>query len=351
MASTLKENIKQRYRDLQEAQSGPSRPVIYAALAGNFMVALTKLAAALWTGSSAMLSESIHSAVDMGNELLLLYGMRRAETRPDPEHPFGYGRELYFWSFVVAVLIFTLGAGMSIYEGVNHILDPEPISDAHVNYLVLLASALFEGATWLFTLSKFKGRRSIAELAGAVRESKDPPTFIVLLEDTAAILGIVIAFLGIWLSQLLSDPRLDGVASIAIGCLLACTAWVLARETKDLLIGERAHQGIVDSILQQAGELDGVAGAHGVMTAHLAPNQIMAALSVEFEDELRTTQIEALVVEMEKRIRVVHPEVVVLFVKPQSKHRFHQVLADRYGDTADLVADDAVERHQDAGHS
>lgn len=342
MARALKRTVAQWKRELERAgdSGAPSRPVIYAALAGNLMVALTKLAAALWTGSSAMLSECIHSAVDMGNELLLLYGMRRADIRPDPDHPFGYGRELYFWSFVVAVLIFTLGAGMSIYEGVNHILDPEPISDVHVNYLVLMASALFEGATWLFTLSKFKGRRGIAELAGEVRESKDPPTFIVLLEDTAAILGIAIAFLGIWLSQLRDDPRLDGVASILIGCLLAATAWVLARETKDLLIGERAHQGIVDSILERAREVEGIVGAHGVMTAHLAPDQIMAALSVEFDDELKTPQIEALVVEMEKRIRAAHPEVVVLFVKPQSHHRFRQALADRYGDT---VADYTVQ--------
>lgn len=317
-----------------KGQDGPSRTVIHAALLGNLMVALTKLGAALWTGSSAMLSECIHSMVDTGNELLLLYGMRRADIRPDPEHPFGYGRELYFWSFVVAVLIFTLGAGMSIYEGIHHMLHPEPISDVHINYLVLLASALFEGASWLFTLSKFKGRRGLAELAGAVRESKDPPTFIVLLEDTAAILGIAIAGLGIWLSQQLGDPRLDGVASIAIGGLLACTAWVLARETKDLLIGERAHQGIADSILECASGVEGVAGAHGVMTAQLAPNQILAALSVEFDDALRTPQIEALVTELEQRIRAAHPMVVVLFVKPQSHHRFRQALADRYGDTA-----------------
>lgn len=312
----------------------PSRPVIYAALAGNLMVALTKLAAALWTGSSAMMSEFLHSTVDMGNELLLLYGMHRADIRPDPEHPFGYGRELYFWSFVVVVLIFTLGAGMSIYEGVNHILHPELISNVHVNYLVLLASALFEGATWLFTLSRFKSRKSIAKLIREVRHSKDPPTFIALLEDTAALIGIAIAFLGIWLSQLYGDPRLDGAASIAIGCLLACTAWILARETKALLVGERAHQPIIDSILQLASEVEGVVGAHGAMTAHLAPNQILAALSVEFDDEMKTSQIEALVVEMENRIREAHPEVVVLFVKPQSRHRFHQALAGRYGNKA-----------------
>jgi cation diffusion facilitator family transporter len=339
-------NLGRALRNLSRSAGSaePSRAVIYAALLGNLLVALTKLAAALWTGSSAMLSECIHSTVDMGNELLLLYGMRRAGIRPDPEHPFGYGRELYFWSFMVAVLIFTLGAGVSIYEGINHIRDPEPIGDAHVNYLVLLASALFEGASWLFTLSRFKGRRGIAELAGAVRDSKDPPTFIVLLEDTAAILGIVIAFFGIWLSQLRDDPRLDGVASIAIGCLLAGTAWVLARETKALLIGERAHQGIVDSILARASEVEGIVGAHGAMTAHMAPDQILAALSVEFDDELKTPQIEALVIEMEKRIRAAHPEVMVLFVKPQSPHRFHQALADRYGDT---VAEHPAESRRD----
>lgn len=314
-------------RLLQPEQS--SRLVVYAALAGNFMVAVTKLWAAIWTGSSAMLSESIHSVVDMGNELLLLYGMHRAGQRPDQDHPFGYGREVYFWSFVVAVLVFTLGAGLSIYEGVHHILDPEPIENATANYLVLLAAGVFEGGSWLLTLHKFKGTKSYAELPDEVRRSKDPPTFIVLLEDTAALFGIATAFIGIWLSQHLHAPIYDGIASIIIGVILAVTAAILAQETKGLLIGERAHQGILDSILATVSALAGVVGANGVLTVHLAPHQILAALSVEFEDHLRTPQIETLVVDMETRIRDKHPEVVVLFIKPQTSGRFQQMQETR----------------------
>lgn len=303
-----------------------SRLVIYAALAGNFLVALTKLWAAVWTGSSAMLSESIHSLVDMGNELLLLYGLHRANQRPDHDHPLGYGREVYFWSFVVAVLIFTLGAGLSIYEGIHHIMDPEPVENVLASYLVLLAAAIFEGCSWLLTLHKFKGPKRIADLPEEVRHSKDPPTFIVLLEDTAAMLGIAAAFAGIWLSQHFNEPAWDGVASIVIGVILAATAVVLGQETKGLLIGERARQEVLDSILAEATSLDGVVGANGVLTVHLAPHQILAALSVEFEDDLNTPQIEALVIEMETRLHALHPEIVALFIKPQTAGRFQDAL-------------------------
>jgi cation diffusion facilitator family transporter len=322
---------RQRLSSAQQPAES-SRLVIYAALAGNFLVAVTKLWAALWTGSSAMFSESIHSLVDMGNEFLLLYGLHRANQRPDHDHPLGYGREVYFWSFVVAVLIFTLGAGLSIYEGIHHILDPEPVENVLASYLVLLAAAIFEGCSWVLTLRKFKGGKRYAELPDEVRHSKDPPTFIVLLEDTAAILGIIAAFIGIWLSQHFSEPAWDGVASIVIGVILAATAAVLGQETKGLLIGERARQEVLDSILAEATSLDGVVGANGVLTVHLAPHQILAALSVEFEDELKTPQIEALVIDMETRLHALHPEIVALFIKPQTAGRFRDVLHQQRND-------------------
>jgi len=219
-----------------------SRTIIYAALAGNLLVAITKFAAAAWTGSSAMFSEGVHSVVDSGNELLLLYGMHRGATRPDHDHPLGYGREIYFWSFVAALLIFTLGAGVSVYQGVTHILHPKPIQNVLVSYIVLVLSALFEGTSWCFTLHKFKGKKRYSELFMAIRRSKDPPSFIVLLEDSAALIGLLIAFAGIYCSVHLNLPVFDGVASVLIGLVLAMTALVLARETKGLLIGERAHQ-------------------------------------------------------------------------------------------------------------
>jgi cation diffusion facilitator family transporter len=303
----------------------PSRTIIYVALAGNLLVAVTKFVAAAWSGSAAMLSEGIHSLVDTGNELLLLYGMHRSAARPDSDHPLGYGREIYFWSFVVALLIFTLGAGVSMYEGVTHVLQPQPIQDVHVNYVVLGLSALFEGSSWWFTLKKFKGSRPYAGLFTAIRHSKDPPSFIVLLEDSAALVGLLIAFVGIYCAVKLQLPVLDGLASILIGLVLAATALVLARETKGLLIGESAHQATLDSILHIAEEIDGVVHANNVLTVHLAPQQILVALSVEFADELRSPDIEACVIELERRVLEKHPTVVALFIKPQTSRHFKEI--------------------------
>jgi cation diffusion facilitator family transporter len=296
--------------------------VIRAAIAGNLLVALTKFGAAAWTGSSAMLSEGIHSVVDAGNEALLLYGLRQAAGRPDRDHPLGYGREIYFWSFVVALLVFAVGAGFAFYEGITHILTPTPIQNPAVNYIVLGLSALFEGSTWWIALRNFKREQPISELFRAFRDSKDPPSFMVLFEDSAALIGLVIAFAGTYFSITLSLPALDGIASILIGLVLATTATLLARETKGLLIGERADQRIVDEITGLAEEIEGVAHANDILTVHLAPRQIVVALSLEFDDELRTPEIEAKVGELERCIRRLHPEVVALFVKPQSRSGF-----------------------------
>ena len=308
-----------------------SRTVIYAAIAGNLLVALTKFGAAAWTGSSAMLSEGIHSVVDTGNEVLLLYGLRRSTIRPDREHPLGYGREIYFWSFVVALLVFAVGAGFAFYEGIAHVVHPMPIRNPMANYVVLALSALFEGSTWWIALRNFKGEKPYGDLFGAMVDSKDPPSFMVLFEDSAALIGLLVAFVGTYLSVNLNLPVLDGVASILIGFVLAVTATLLARETKGLLIGESANQSIVDAITQLAEEIDGIAHANGILTVHLAPRQIVVALSLEFADELRTPEIEAKVSELEHRICGSHLEVVALFVKPQSPSGFKETIADRIG--------------------
>jgi cation diffusion facilitator family transporter len=308
-----------------------SRTVIYAAIVANLLVALTKFAAAIWTGSSAMLSEGIHSVVDTGNEVLLLYGLRRATVRPDREHPLGYGREIYFWSFVVALLVFAVGAGFSFYEGIAHVVRPTPIRNPAVNYVVLALSVLFEGSTWWIALRNFKGERPYGDLFGAIHDSKDPPSFMVLLEDSAALIGLLVAFAGTYLSVSLNLPVLDGVASILIGFVLAVTAALLARETKGLLIGERANQSIVDAITRLAEEIEGIAHANGILTVHLAPQQIVVALSLEFADELRTPEIEAKVRELERSMCRLHPEVVALFVKPQSPSGFKEAIAARLG--------------------
>jgi cation diffusion facilitator family transporter len=312
-------------------QRSASRTIVYVALGANLLVTGIKFAAAAWTGSSAMLSEGVHSLVDTGNELLLLYGMRRGAARPDRDHPLGYGREVYFWSFAVALLVFALGAGVSIHEGITHILDPGPIRDVGANYAVLALSAMIDGGSWCITLRTFKGEKRYSEVFGAIRSSKDPPSFIVLFEDSAALVGLGIAFTGIFLSTRLNLPVLDGVASILIGLVLALTAALLARETKSLLIGERADQVIVDSILRLASTMQGVTHANGVLTVHLGPTQILVALSLEFADELRTSEIEGAITELENRIRLKHPAVVALFVKPQSSEGYKTTIAQRYG--------------------
>src|SRR3954471_7458489 len=274
------------------AAGSASQRVIYAALAGNLMIALTKFAAAWWTGSSAMLSEGVHSVVDTSNQLLLLYGIHRASRPPDEDHPLGYGRELYFWSFIVALLIFALGAGVSFYEGIAHISAPIHIQDPLVNYIVLAISFVFEGVTFGIALKEFNKVRGTLGYFEAVTVSKDPPSFLVLFEDSAALIGILIAFAGTFAAQVLAMPVLDGVASIGIGILLTVTAAFLARESKGLLIGEGTRGRTSRSIREIAARQPGVEQVNDLVTVHLAPQQVVASLSLEFADQLTTPQIE-----------------------------------------------------------
>jgi cation diffusion facilitator family transporter len=215
-----------------------SKTVIYAALAGNAAISASKFAASWFTGSSAMLSEAIHSLVDTGNQLLLLHGIRRAARPPSPEHPFGHGLQLYFWAFVVAILIFGLGAGLSIFEGIDKVRTPHPVESAWVNYVVLTLGLVFEGTVWVVALRAFRQEKGTRGWLAAIRASKDPTTFTVLFEDSAAMLGLMVALAGVYLSQALDMPVLDGVASIAIGLILAVTAAFLAYECQSLLTGE-----------------------------------------------------------------------------------------------------------------
>jgi cation diffusion facilitator family transporter len=302
-------------------RSGTSTTV-WAALIGNLLVALTKTAAALFSGSSAMLSEAVHSVVDTGNEGLLLYGMRRSRRRPDAEHPFGYGRELYFWSFIVALLLFGLGCVASVAQGINHIRHPHPVEHPGVIYTVLGLSLLFEGGSWLVAVRGFRPSVGSPGYLAAIRESKDPPQFVVLLEDTAALIGIAIVFVGTWASIHWDEPRIDGVASLAVGVLLGLVALLLARESKGLLIGERADMKLQEEVFAIARTTGGVVCANGLASAQLAPDQVVVALSVQFEAHLTTPEIEQIVLEMEEKIRRTQPRVFVLYVKPQSPDAF-----------------------------
>lgn len=311
------------------AANESSKFVIYAALVGDILVAAAKFVAAELSGSSSMLSEALHSVVETGNEVLLLYGYYRSRRRPDQRHPFGYGRELYFWSFVVSLLLFAFGAGASIYQGVRHIAASRPIENADLNYMVLAASFVFEGVSFWVAFKNFRKVKGPLGYLEAARRSKDPPSFMVLFANAAALIGVGVAALGIFAAERLRMPVFDGAASILIGAILGVTGLLLAYESKELLIGERAGQDIIDSILLLARNEPGVEGANGVLTVHLAPDQILAALSLEFDDDLRTPQIEASTVSLEKRIREKHPEVVSLFIKPQSPRTFERARAER----------------------
>jgi cation diffusion facilitator family transporter len=306
------------------AGHGGSKTVIYAALAGNLAIAVTKFAAAFFTGSSAMLSEGVHSLVDTGNGGLLLYGMHRAARPADRTHPLGHGRELYFWSFIVALLVFALGAGVSLYEGIVHIMAQEPVANVKVNYIVLGLSFLFEGSSWMVALKEFRQQKGKQGWLQAVQSSKDPSVYTVLFEDSAALLGLIVAFAGILAAELLEMPELDGAASIGIGLILGATAIFLARESKGLLIGEPASLEVQEKVLAIAQQDPAVQRANGVLTVHMGPQEIVAGLSIEFEDHLTAPEIEACVERIEARLKQEMPEITRLFVKPQTTGTWEQ---------------------------
>ncbi len=295
-----------------------SKRVIYAALIGNGLIAATKFAAAAMTGSSAMLSEAIHSVVDTGNQVLLLHGIRRASRPADQEHPFGYGMELYFWTFVVAVLIFGLGAGVSLYEGIQKILHPHPLDDAYVNYIVLGIAMVFEAFAWIVAYRAFNKSRGKLGFIAAIRRSKDPTVFTVLFEDSAAMLGLIVAFVGILLGDLLDLPVLDGVASVIIGVILALTATLLAIESKGLLIGESADREVVKGIRDMADARASVLRVNELLTMHLGPNDILVTLSVDFDDGLPSEMVERAIADLEIEIKKQYPEVTRVFIEAQN---------------------------------
>lgn len=306
--------------DPKSAPKSGTSFVVWAALAGNLAIAVVKFVAAAVSGSSAMLSEGVHSLVDTGNEVLLLYGMKRSARPPDERHPLGYGRELYFWSFVVALLIFAVGAGVSVYEGIVHLMQPRAIKSPRVVFIVLGISAAFEGASWTVAFREFRARQGGATVWQAFRQSKDPPSFMVLFEDSAALAGIAVAAAGTGLAVGTGNPEWDGIASVVIGAILAIVAVLLARESKALLIGERADPGLSGAIRRLAHGIDGIGGVNGIVTVQLAPDQVVVNLSLEFDDALTTPAIEEAVVDLERRIREHHPEISAIFVKPQSAH-------------------------------
>lgn len=306
-----------------------TRTVLIAAFAANLLIAITKFGAAAITHSSAMLSEAVHSLVDTSNEVLLMYGARQAARPADDAHPLGHGREYYFWSFIVALMIFALGAGVSTYEGIRHVMDPVEIEDPHVSYIVLGLAGLFEGVSWWFAFREFRKRKGTRGYLEAATQTKDPSTLIVFLEDSAALVGVAIALAGTYAAQRLEDPVYDGVASIAIGMLLAAVAVFLARENKKLLIGEAARPALERALADLARADPDVQDLNGMLTFQVSPVQVIAALSLHFHDGLDSDAIELAVERIEARARERHPEIIMLLVKPQRPAAYHRAVESR----------------------
>ena len=297
------------------AHTTSTRTLVVALLA-NLGIAASKFVAAAITGSSAMLTEGVHSVVDSTNQLLLMWGRRASRKPPDELHPFGYGRELYFWSFVVAVLVFSLGAGVSVYEGIIHIANPEEAVSPLIAYAVLLVAFLLEGWSTLEAFADFKKAKGELGWFSAIRRSKDPPAFIVLLENGAAMAGIIAAAIGLALSQLTGDPFYDGAASVVIGTILGVTAILLAYESKGLLIGEAADPRLVEELRSLACGCHGVVGVGDILTIHSAPDVITAMLNVDFDNNISAGEVESIVRHIEDRAGERWPHVRRLFVRP-----------------------------------
>lgn len=293
-----------------------SAKVVYTALAGNLAIAVTKFVAAYFSGSSSMLSEAIHSTVDTGNELLLLYGLKQSRKPADPRYPLGNGREVYFWSFIVALMIFAMGAAVSIYQGILHILRPEEATNHTITYIVLAVSFVFEFISWRVALRNLRAANPGVPVLQAVRRSKDPSTFTVLLEDTAALLGLLMAFIFILIAQMTGDPRWDGVGSICIGLVLAGTSFFLARESKSLLMGERALPEVEQKLRDLIGQMPEVDQVQGIQTLQLGTDEVLLVARVAFQDQLDVPQVEAAIIKIEKIIKQSDPEVSKVLIEP-----------------------------------
>jgi cation diffusion facilitator family transporter len=294
-----------------------SNLVIFAALAANLGVAVAKFIAAGISGSSSMLTEGFHSVVDSGNQVLLLYGKHRAKKPADHDHPFGYERELYFWSFVVAILLFAVGAGVSVYEGYVHLVHPEELTNPTLNYIVLAVAFVLEAASSVIALKEFTRSKGRMGWWQAIRHSKDPSILIVLFENSAALAGLVVAAIGVYLSRALDEPRIDGIASIIIGLILGVVAALLAREAKGLLIGERADNEVIRGVYSVVGGHAGVSGVNHVRTLHTGPASVFVALSVDFDDSVTMGRAETLIEEIEAELKQTLPSLSTIYIRPE----------------------------------
>ncbi|MEO7337225.1 MAG: cation diffusion facilitator family transporter [Caldimonas sp.] len=292
-----------------------SKVAVYAAVAANLAIAVMKFVGAAATGSSAMLSEGIHSVVDTGDGLLLLVGMHLSQRKADERHPFGYGKELYFWSLIVAVLIFGVGGGVSVYEGILHVLDPAPLEDPFWNYVILGSAAVFEGISLGVALRQFLRDKGNEPFSRALRASKDPSVYTVMAEDSAALLGLVAAALGVYGSHRFDLPVVDGIASIVIGLLLCSVATLLIHQSRKLLVGQAVDKDVAEEIRRIASEEGNVVRAAWPLTMHLGPDEVLLALDAEFDPDLPAEDVQTAVNRIERAIRLRFPEVKRIYIE------------------------------------
>ena len=295
-----------------------SRIAVYGAIAANVAIAATKFVVAGITGSSAMLSEGIHSAVDTGNGVLLLIGRRLSERKATPEHPFGHGKELFFWSLIVAVLVFGLGGGLSMLEGIQHIMNPAPMRDPKWNYFVLFAAAIFEGTSFTVALRVFLREKGDRPFWAALHASKDPMTYTVLGEDFAALAGLAVAAIGIFISHYYNLPQADGAASIAIGVILAGVAVLLIREARGLLIGEGIRPDTAAAIRELLGRHPLVRSVGPLLSMYIGPEQVLLTLDVEFDPKASAASISKAVRSLEQEIRARFDKITRIYIEARS---------------------------------
>ncbi|MCO4792439.1 MAG: cation diffusion facilitator family transporter [Bacteriovoracaceae bacterium] len=294
-----------------------SKKVIYAALIANFLISICKFAGAFITKSSAMFSEGIHSLVDTGNQVLLLFGMKQAKKPADENFPFGHGKEIYFWSFIVSILIFAVGAGFSLYEGIHSLFVAVEPKDPTINYIILGGSIIFESIAWYMALKEMRAIKGKMSYLEAVEKGKDPTMFVILFEDTAALLGLFIALIGVSVAHYTGNHIYDSIASILIGLILASTAIWLAYETKGLLIGEAAESELIESIKEKSHSVSGVSVVGKILTMHVGPEFILVNMDINISDDLGTAnavksaikQLDQLVKSLDSRIKRVYIEV------------------------------------------
>ena len=304
--------------------SDSGKKTIVAAIVANLAIAVIKFVAATITGSSAMLSEGIHSTVDTGNEFLLLLGLRLSQKPADESHPFGYGQELYFWTLIVALFIFAIGGGLSIYEGLNHLMNPVPLEDPFWNYVVLASAVVFEGYSWTIALKELVAQKGEENIWQAIRSSKDPTIFTILLEDSAALLGLAIAFSGVFLGHLFNNIYLDGVASIVIGIILVIVAIFLMYESKGLLIGEGANPQMVASLKQLTQDDPAVGKVIRLLTLYFGPQEVLLNLEIQFKPNLSSENLALAIERLEKKVRQHYPEIKQIFVEAKSLSASYQ---------------------------